>query len=241
METIDTAVLGGRVKVLQPATGGLRVTMDTIFASAACPAKGGERIADFGAGTGAVGLCVAVRVGGLHVTFVEIQKDYADLCQKNAVLNAADSEALCADIRDIKGHKFDHIVCNPPYLEEGTHYVSPDPKRQKAVGVDAGDASLADWIAAAARNLKDKGTLSLIHRADVLEDILGALVAHQFGAIEIWPLQPFAEKDANRVVVRAALKRKSRLKLHPAIVLHTVHAQKYSDAAEKILTDAQTL
>lgn len=241
METIDTCVLGGRVKVKQPVAGGLRVTMDTIFVAAACPAKPGERIADFGAGTGAAGLCVAVRVGDVHVTFVEIQPDYADLCLENAALNAVAAEAVCGDVRTLSKHSFDHIVCNPPYLEEGTHYVSPDPKRQKAVGNEAGDAALDDWVAAAARSLKDKGSLSLIHRADALDGILVALIAHKFGAIEIWPLQPFAGKDANRVVVRACLKRKTKLKLHPPVILHTEHPQKYSDEAETFLSAARAL
>lgn len=241
MQTIDTCVLDGRVKVKQPVTGGLRVTMDTIFVAAACPVKSGERIADFGAGTGAAGLCVVVRVGNTHLTSVEIQEEYAQLCLENARLNAVEAESLCLDIRDLKVERFDHIVCNPPYLEEGTHYVSPDPKRQKALGMETGDAHLRDWIAAAARNLKPKGSLSLIHRADALDDILIGLREYEFGAVEIWPLQPFADRDANRVVVRAYYKRKTKLKLHPALVLHTDHAQKYSDQAEEILSSAKAL
>ena len=242
MDTIDTSVLGGKVKVKQPTTGGLRVTMDTIFVAAACPARPGDHIADFGAGTGAAGLCVAVRESMVKITFVEIQPDYADLCLENAALNGVGAESVCCDVRALKKKKFDHIVCNPPYLAEGTHYVSPDPKRQKALGVQTGEAQLADWIAAAARNLKDKGSLSLIHRADALDDVLMALRAHKFGAIEIWPLHPYADKDASRIVVRGYLRRKTLLKLHPAIVLHDKGVkEKYSETAERILLENKML
>lgn len=222
METIDTTVLDGRVTLKQPQGGGLRVTMDTIFVAAACPARSGETIADFGAGTGGAGLCVAVRVGGVHVSFVEIQPDFMRLSLDNAALNGIEADGFAEDVRTHKG-QYDHIVCNPPYLDEGTHYASPDPVRQKALGQVTGDAALADWVAAAARCLKDKGSLSLIHRADALDAVLSALGAHKFGAVEIWPLQPFPGQDAHRIVVRARLRRRTKLILHPMIPIHEVH------------------
>lgn len=240
MQTIDTTVLDGRVKVKQPETGGLRVTMDTIFVAAACPARPGERIADFGAGTGAAGLCVAQRVGGVHVSFVEIQPEFAALCAQNAGLNDVPCDTFCDDIR-LHKNRYDHIVCNPPYLDEGTHYASPDAARRKAVGQVEGDAKLDDWIAAAARCVKDRGTLSMINRADMLDAILASLSAHKFGAIEIWPLYPYADRDANRVVVRAARLRKTKLVLHPGIVMHTDDALKYSVEADAVMLRMKNL
>lgn len=241
METIDTSVLGGRVAVKQPKEGGLRVTMDTIFVAAACPAEVGDHVADIGAGTGAAGLCVAARVGQIGLTFVEVQQDFTDLALKNARLNNIEVDSVCEDIRTHEGW-YDHIVCNPPYLDEGTYWVSPDPKRQKALGATKGDATLEDWVAASARCLKEKGSFSMIHRADSLDKILVYLNAYRFGAIEIWPLQPYEDKDAHRVVVRALLGRKTKMILHPAIVLHTgVEGEKYSARAEGVLSEMSSL
>lgn len=241
METIDTTVLNGKVALKQPKEGGLRVTMDSIFVASACPAEAGEHVADFGAGTGAVGFCVAARVPGVMLTFVEVQQEFADLTLKNARLNNLEIDSVCEDIRAHEGW-YDHIVCNPPYLDEGTYFVSPDPKRQKALGAVKGDATLEDWVAAAARCLKEKGSFSIIHRADALDKILVYLNAYRFGAIEIWPLQPYDDKDASRVVVRAYLGRKTKMVLHPAIVLHTgVEGEKYSPAADRILLEMEAL
>lgn len=239
METIDTTILGGRVKVKQPAQGGLRVTMDTVFVAAACPAKPGDHIGDLGAGTGAAGLCVAARVGNVKLGFVEIQADFAALALQNAALNEIEADSATADIR---GHKaqYDHIVCNPPYQDESAHDASPDEKRQKAVGRQGDEATLADWIACASRCLKARGSLSIIHRSDALDDMLIALRAQGFGAIEIWPLAPYANKDATRVVLRAFKGRKTKLKLHPAIVLHE-GVEKYSAAATEILSHGKAL
>lgn len=239
METIDTTILGGMVKVKQPKQGGLRVTMDTVFVAAACPAKKGDAVCDLGAGTGGAGLCVAARVPGVTLTFVEIQPDFAKLALQNAKLNKVKAKSFAEDIRAHKA-QYDHIVCNPPYQDENAHDPSPDLKRQKAVGHVGDEATLKDWIACAARCAKPRGSLALIHRADALDDILIELRAHKFGAIEIWPLSPYANKDAMRVVIRAYKGRKTKLKLHAPIVLHE-SKEKYSFAATQILNKASYL
>jgi tRNA1(Val) A37 N6-methylase TrmN6 len=241
METIDTTILAGRVRLKQPKEGGLRVTIDSVFCAAACPAKPGERVCDLGAGTGVVGLCVAARVGNIHLTFVELQPDFAELALKNAALNDVQAESFTDDVRVHKG-QYDHIVMNPPYLEDGTYWASPDAKRAKAVGRMEGDADLNDWIACAARCLKDKGSVTIVHRADALAEVLEALHKNRFGAVEIWPLHSYADSAANRIVVRALLGRRTKLVLHPQFVLHTgVAGEKYSAEAEDVLSGAQGL
>ncbi len=238
METAETTLLNGRVSLNQPEKGGLRATMDSVFAASACPAKPGDRVCDLGAGTGAVGLCVAARVTGIALTFVELQRDFADLALRNAGANHVNAQSECADIRDYRAQKpFDHIVMNPPYLDAGTYTQTPDDARGKALGEVDDGASLEDWVTCASLNVKNGGTLSLIHRADHLDDILILLRKKHFGAIEIWPLQAYAESDAHRVVVRAIKARKTRMILHPGIVLHTGGAEKHSDAAKRILLD----
>ena len=51
----EDAVLGGRLRLLQP-TDGHRVGHDAILLAAACPAVSGERLVELGAGVGAAGL-----------------------------------------------------------------------------------------------------------------------------------------------------------------------------------------
>ena len=56
----DEAILGGRLRLLQPRTGH-RVGHDAILLAAATTAHAGEHAIDLGAGVGAVGLALAVR------------------------------------------------------------------------------------------------------------------------------------------------------------------------------------
>ena len=64
-ELTEDALLGGRVRLLQPRRG-YRVAVDAVLLAAAIDAAAGERVLDLGAGVGAVGLCLAARVPGLH-------------------------------------------------------------------------------------------------------------------------------------------------------------------------------
>src|SRR5436309_8435164 len=85
-EVTEDAALGGRLRLKQPLRGH-RVGHDAILLAAACPAQEGEHAVDFGAGVGAAGLAVAVRVAGVTVTLVEIEPDLAALAVGNARAN----------------------------------------------------------------------------------------------------------------------------------------------------------
>ena len=76
-------LLGGRVQLAQP-LGGYRVAVDPVLLAAAVPARAGELAADFGAGSGAVGLCLAARVQGCRVVGLEREPDLAALTRANA-------------------------------------------------------------------------------------------------------------------------------------------------------------
>src|SRR5579883_872303 len=82
----DDAVLGGRLRLLQPRRGH-RFGHDAILLAAATPAREGDRVADLGAGIGAAGLAVAARVPGVQVKLVEIRGDLAAIAAVNPVRN----------------------------------------------------------------------------------------------------------------------------------------------------------
>ena len=68
----EDALLGGRVRLLQPPRG-YRVAVDAVLLAAAVDAAAGERVLDLGAGVGAVGLCLAARVPGCTIIGIELQ------------------------------------------------------------------------------------------------------------------------------------------------------------------------
>src|ERR1700760_4465335 len=82
----DDAVLGGRLRLLQPRSGH-RFGHDAILLAAAVHATAGEHVLELGSGVGAAGLALAARIPGLFVGLLEIDARLAELAQENARRN----------------------------------------------------------------------------------------------------------------------------------------------------------
>lgn len=226
-------VLDKRIKLKQPEKG-FRTSIDGVLLAAACPVKSRQTVLDMGCGVGTVIFCIAERVSSAVFTGVDINAAYIKLAEQNADLNKKDAVFIASDIRDFSPEDcFDHVVCNPPFLEAGQHVSSPDGDVATARGHQQNDLSLQDWIDAGYRNLKQGGSLSMIHRADMTDRIIHAM-GTRFGAIEIIPLWPRKGVSAKRIIVRATKDRKSPAAIHPGLVLHEADGA-YTAAAEDIL------
>lgn len=213
-------VLNKRVALAQ-APEGFRTSMDSVFLAAACPAKPGQRVLDLGCGVGSAGLCVLRRVENVNLTGIDIQPEVVTLAEENATRNAvaAQTRFTCMDIRDFEGETFDHVICNPPFMEAGEHTPSPLPGKATAMGFGEDDMDLKDWVDCAFRNIQGTGSITIIHRADMLDDIILAL-GKRFGDTEAIPLWPKAGREAKRVIVRSRKHRKGGMKILPGLVLH---------------------
>jgi len=240
-DPIEIHVLDHKVRLLQPENG-FRTSLDSVFLGAACPAKEGARILDLGSGVGGASFCLLWRVAKTHLTGIEIQPSHVDLAQKNIVLNAMEGRAefICADITGYNADApFDHVICNPPYLEAGTYTPSPSEERAMALGHDGRELSAKDWIDAAFRNLKSGGSLTMIHRADMSDKIIAGL-GKRFGAVEIIPLYPKMGQEAKRVIIRAIKDRKTPARLHAGLILHE-ESGAYTTKTDTILRDGAAI
>jgi tRNA1(Val) A37 N6-methylase TrmN6 len=96
------------------------------------------------------------------------------------------------------------------------------------------DGGLEAWTGFLLKAVREGGTITVIHRADRLADLL-ALLAPKARSFRIRPVQPFADEPAKRVIVRAVKTGKTPLVLLPALVLHDREGGKHTTAAEAIL------
>jgi tRNA1(Val) A37 N6-methylase TrmN6 len=234
---IDT-LLDGRVKVAQPADG-YRVAVDAVLLAAAVEPASGAAVLDLGCGVGSVGLCLAWRRPDLSVTGLDREPVFVATARANAEANGMQDRLriIAGDVRDPLPQRFDAVAMNPPYLKAGTATVSAHPL--KAAATAEGAAKLADWVAAARDALKPGGILTLIHRADRLDDVLSA-VARSFGGIAVLPLHPKRDRAAKRIILRAQLGSAEPLAILPGLVLHEENGA-FTAAADSILRHGNAL
>jgi len=236
-QSIDT-LLGGRVHVAQPADG-YRVAVDAVLLAAAIEAAPGAQILDLGCGVGSVGLCLAWRRPDLSITGLDREPVFVAAARTNAETNGMQDRLhiVQADVLNPLPQTFDQVMMNPPYLKAGTATVSAHPL--KAAATAEAEAKLADWIACARAVLRPGGVLTLIHRADRLDDVLG-VVARGFGGIVILPIHPKRDRPAKRIILRAQLGSGEPLLLLPGLVLHE-ESGAFTETAEGILRHGASL
>lgn len=234
------AFLGGQLQIWQPEAG-YRAATDPVFLAASLPLKRGERVLDLGCGVGVAALSALARVPGARACGVECQALYAALARRNAQENNLALEIWEGDLRALpealKAAPFDHVMLNPPFYPQDAATGPRDAGRD--IAHREGAADLGVFLDVALRRVAVGGTVSVIHRAERLGDLL-ALLAGRAGDVEIKPLAPRAGRPAGRVILRARKGRKGPLVLHAPLVIHegAAHSgdgESYSQAASGIL------
>ncbi|HJV40856.1 tRNA1(Val) (adenine(37)-N6)-methyltransferase [Caulobacter sp.] len=235
-QVTEDRVLGGRVRLRQKADG-YRAGMDAALLAAACDAMPGQRVLEPGCGVGGALLAAATRRPEAMFQGVERDSVAAALADENAALNGlSDRVAIVegdveAGFRALSLPVFDAVMANPPFFDDPAALRAPSPAKSGAWMADGG---LKAWTGFCLKAVREGGTITLIHRADRLADIL-ALLAPKAGSFRIRPIAPFADAPAKRVIVRAVKTGKAPLVLLPPLVLHDREGGKHSAQAEAIL------
>lgn len=229
-------MLDGRIRLRQAASG-YRAGMDAALLAAACDIPEGGRVIEAGCGVGGALLAAASRRPGARFVGLERDAAAADLARQNVTLNDLADRVTIVEGDVERGFRaldlppFDAVISNPPYFDDPAALRAPAPEKSGAWMADGG---LAAWTGFCLKAVREGGTITLIHRADRLADLL-ALLAPKAGSFKIRPIHPFADAPAKRVIVRAIKTGKAPLVLLPALVLHERDGGRHTAAAEAIL------
>ena len=241
--TTEDALLGGRVNFIQPKSG-YRAAIDPVFLAAAVNAKGNKKILDVGIGAGAAALCLAARMPKVQIAGIEFQEELANLARHNAEINGFSErvEVAHADVLAPPKHlvpdTFDHVMTNPPFVEQSRGRGSLN--SSKALANVESSVPLEIWINFCLSMLRQKGTLTMIHRTDRLHDVLAA-VAGGAGEAIVYPLWPGSDKKpSKRFLISCRKGLRTPMMLSTGLVLHQMDGS-YTPAAEKILRDGEAL
>ena len=228
--------LGGRLRLRQSIKG-YRAGMDAALLASACDAKPTDRVMETGCGPGAVLLSAALRRPLATFTGLELDPTALALAKDNIALNELGDRVQVqqADINQpfarLKLSPFDAALANPPFFDDPSALRAPKPEKQAAWMAEGG---LEAWTTFLLKSVREGGTITVIHRADRLADLL-ALLGPKAGSFQIRPIHPFADAPAKRVLVRALKTGKAPLQLLPPVILHDRDGFKHTPHADALL------
>lgn len=238
--TEPVTLLGGKV-IADQSEAGFRSGLDAVLLGASIDIGPDETGLEFGCGSGAAMLVAAFHNPDSRFQGFDTDAAVLAIAGTNIAANGwPDRVAVFRANVSNPGElgPVPQVFFNPPYYDDPKKLVAPDARKQAAY-IGHG-VPLQDWIKLAHTVLIPKGRVTLIHRADRLDDIL-MLLKKGFGDIAVKPVAPYADQPAKRVLVSARKGVKGPLKILPPLVLHDGSDRKYTPEAEAILRGAERI
>ena len=174
---------------------------DTMLLSHFAAPRQNARGLDLCAGQGYLGILTALRRPDLHLEAVELVEEAAQIAHKNAFLANLDIPVARADLRRLNlPHRYDFVLCNPPYFEAARGRTAAGALAEARSDVGA---SIGEVCAAAARVLKTGGRFFLCFPAARLEALFSALSQADLAPKRLRFVHPRPGKEANLALVEA--------------------------------------
>ncbi len=239
MERIDT--VNENLRLIQRTTG-LTYGTDAYLLAAMLRMRPHSIGAELGGGSGIVSLLALTKQKLSHIHIWEIQPEYADLCRRNAALNALDTRVTVhagdvrnAGISDI-GREIDVVFFNPPYMLPGSG--RDNRTREMNIARREENGSIADFCTAATRLLRYGGTCTVVYRPDRFVDLIDAMRKNALEpkyAVFVYP----SVHDAPCLVLTEARKGGSvQLSIAPPLVIYADKvAGRYTPEMERVYAE----
>ena len=166
-----------------------RSDTETLCEAAIARLRPGMRCLDLGAGSGALGVSLALACPGAAITGADISADALCVARANAQALGAGARWLQSDLFSaLEGEVFDLIVSNPPYIPSGEiGGLQREVQREPRLALDGGPDGLLFYRRVAAElgaHLCAGGSL-LLEAGDGQAARVAALFAGRFDAINI--------------------------------------------------------
>ena len=198
--------------------------MDAVLLSGFAQVKEGEVAVDLGTGTGIIPILLEAKTKGKHFTGLEIQEEVAEMAGRSVRLNHLEDrvDIVRGDIKDASRlfgkASFDVVTSNPPYMNDNHGLKNPD--LPKAIARHEVFCTLDDVCREASLLLKTGGRFYMVHRPHRLAEIITALKTYKLEPKRMKLVHPFADKDANMVLIEAVRGGKSMMKVEAPIIVY---------------------
>lgn len=182
------------------------------------------RLADFGCGSGILGLLIKYREPSVRLTNIDIQQNALETARINMRENGldADVEYHCADFQDLRGvipdHSLDLIVCNPPYFSAGSGELSPDETRK--VARSETNCTMGSLLRSSSVSLRSGGRICMVHRPERLTELMTAMIRYRIEPKRIRFVQHSILHKASLILIEGRYEGNPGLQVDPVLVLH---------------------
>ena len=235
-ETCD-AILGGRIRVLQPRRG-YRFSVDSILLARFLSVHRRDRVLELGAGTGVISLAIAALHQPREIVALEIQPELVAMIRRSAELNRIDSiTAIEGDLRRLSDPRmaregFDVVLANPPYRASKAGRSSPNAARH--IARSEASATLEDFVKAASRYARRSGRAAFVFAADRGAELIAMLNAHHLEPKRIRFVHPYMDAPATTILIEARKNGGIEVAIEPPLILFDAPGV-YSREAREIL------
>ena len=221
-ERLDDLQRNG-LKIIQK-TDGFCFGMDAVLLSGFASVKPGERALDLGTGTGIIPLLLSAKTKGEHFTGLEIQTEIMKMAQRSVALNGLEKkiDIIQGDIKEASrifgAASFDVVTSNPPYMNDA--HGLKNPGDVKAISRHEVFCTLEDVVREGTKALKPGGRFYMVHRPYRLAEIITVMRQYKLEPKRMKFVHPFADKDANMVLIEAVRGGGAWLKLEPPVIVY---------------------
>lgn len=198
--------------------------MDAVLLSHFAQVKANEVALDLGTGTGIIPILMEAVTEGKHFTGLEIQAESAEMARRSVALNKLEDkiDIVEGDIKEASsifgGAAFDVVTTNPPYMTENHGLQNPD--EPKAIARHELKCTLEDVIRESAKVLKPGGRFYMVHRPRRLNEIISLMTKYKIEPKRLRMVHPFANKDANMLLIEGIRGRKPMMKVEPPLIVY---------------------
>ncbi len=236
MKTTTDDFLGGKIKVIQPEKG-YRAGIDAVLLASSISAKSKQSILDVGCGVGTASLCLNERINDLHIDGFDFQDELIELAKQNSSKNN-NIKFFLGNLeisKNIKKNYYDHVMTNPPYFKKESSTLSSNIIKYNA---NFETMNLKNWIQLCMKFVKPKGSLTVIHSAERLDEILLSIDIKK-RSIKIIPIWPKVNSSAKRIIVQITKDKSMPLQITQGLIMHD--EENYTKDAENILRHGHCL
>lgn len=206
-----------------------RFGTDAVLLADFAAARPGDRVVDFGTGSGILPLLMAARQPNSTYDALEIQPDMADMAGRSVRLNGLEGRIRVheMDLRESPralGRQWANlVVCNPPYGRLGTALTNP--QESKRIARHEGACTLEEVAEAAFQLLVTGGRIALIYPAPRALELMCALRACRLEPKRIRTVHAQAGREPKLILMDAVKDGGSMLHWQSPLILSEADGQ----------------